>query len=99
MKKHSILKDCDELTIWLANGLVVKGYYTCCRVKPEEVPAGMFKYDIREDDEGNGDMISLEPFVWVNHHGTFITAMPIDFKDCLKDWIGISEWDFSPWSE
>ena len=94
MGKKSILNDCDELTIWLADGQVVKGYYTCCRVKSEEVPAGMFKYDIREDDEGNGDMVSIEPFVWVNHHGTFITAMPID----CKDGIDISEWDFSPWS-
>ena len=94
MGKKSILKDCDELTIWLDNGLVVKGYYTCCRVKPEEVPAGMFKYDIREDVEGNGEMVTLEPFVWVNHHGTFITAMPID----CEDGIDISEWDFSPWS-
>ena len=93
MRKTSILKDCDQLTIWLANGQVVRGYYTCCRVKPEEVPAGMFKYDIREDDCGNGDMVTIEPFVWVNHHGTFITAMPLDCGAGMD----ITEWDFSPW--
>ena len=89
------LNDCDELTIWLTDGQEVKGYYTCCRVKDDEVPAGLFRYDIREDDNGEGDMCELKEFVLVNHHGTFLTAMPID----CKDGIGIDEWDFSPWSE
>lgn len=93
MEKTSILKDCDQLTIWLADGQVARGYYTCCRVKPEEVPAGMFKYDIREDDWGNGDMCELKEFVLVNHHGTFITAMPIDCKAGVE----IAEWNFEPW--
>lgn len=95
MKKKGILRDCDELTIWLTDGTKVQGFFTCVRVRPDEIPAGMFKYDIREDDYGNGDLVSIEPFVWVNHCGTFITAMPIDCKEGLE----IAEWDFSPWSE
>lgn len=93
MRKPSILKDCDQLTIWLTDGQIVKGYYTCCRVRPEEVPAGMFKYDIREDDMGNGDMVTIEPFVWVNHHGTFLTAMPLDCENGIE----ISDWNFDSW--
>ena len=91
----NILNICDELTIWLADGQVVKGYYTCCRVKENEVPAGLYKYDIREDDYGNGDMCELKDFVLVNHHGTILTAMPVN---CMNG-IEISDWDFSPWSE
>ena len=93
MKNNTILNTCDDLTIWLDNGQEVKGYYACRRVKPKDVPAGMYKYDIREDDYG--DMVSLEPRVIANHYGTFITAAPIDCKSGIK----ITDWDFTQWSE
>lgn len=93
MGKTSILKSCDQLTIWLADGQVVKGYFTCCRVRPEEVPAGMFRYSIREDDNGDGNLCEIHPVIWVNHAGDFLTATPLD----CGDGIDIVEWNFEPW--
>lgn len=53
--------------------------FTSARVKPETLPDGLYKYDLRE-----GESIyfaSIEPSVVVNHAGTIITKDPIDFGE------------------
>lgn len=88
-----LFRDCDPLTIWLADGRVLHGYYTCCRVSQLMLSEGYHKYDIRESADLNGDMVELKELVIVNHHGTFITMEQVDCQDGLE----IAEWDFSEW--
>lgn len=54
--------------------------FTCARVKQEEVPKGFYKYDIRHDDDCQGDMIELKNHVMVNHWGTVICKEPFDIS-------------------
>lgn len=48
------------------------------RVTKDDIPMGMFCYDLRESD--NGDRFStIEPKVAVNHGGSIITKEPLEF--------------------
>ena len=47
--------------------------FTNERLKSADVPDGMFRYDIRHDDECRGDMAQLKDRVMVNHWGTVIS--------------------------
>ena len=50
------------------------------RVSPDEIPAGIYAYDLRRTDDGER-FGALEPRVIVNHGGTVLTDQPIDFGD------------------
>lgn len=52
-----------------------RGYFTNYRVDRATLPSGWYAYDIRHGDSGN--FCALEPFVRVNHGGTFLTQKPI----------------------
>lgn len=93
--KFKGFKDFDWLTIELADGRVVKGWFTCCRVNPDDVPKGFHKYGIREDDNGEGNFCEMHPTIWVNHAGDFITEEEIDCGNGLD----IKDWNFDIWDE
>lgn len=38
-------------------------------------------YEFRESDDGELYLSTIEPFVWVNHSGTFITRTEIPFGE------------------
>lgn len=89
MTKKSFIKKygCDEdYGILLKDGRLVKGFFTCLRVDDDDVPNGMYKYDLREDDNDLSLPATIEEHVYINHYGTFITKERIDFngKDCLE---------------
>ena len=94
--KHTELKglDLDYLTLYLADGRVVRGYDYCGRMKNEDVPKGYHKYDMREAD-CSGDICGLKDFVLVNHYDTFLTKEEIDCKEELQ----VVDWDFDPWED
>ena len=50
------------------------------RVSPDEIPAGIYAYDLRRTDDGER-FGALEPRVIVNHGGVVLTDQPIDFGD------------------
>lgn len=91
MKRKNIISECDRLTLWLADGTEVKGYETCLRVRPEEVPEGYNKYDLRETDELDGTIAEIAEFVWVNHFGTFLTEQKLDCRDGIE----VVEWNYA----
>lgn len=49
------------------------------RVSDDDIPAGLYRYEIRADE--NGDFATLEPSVRVDFAGTIITREPLDFGD------------------
>ena len=51
----------------------IHGYFTSLRVDERSIPVGMFKYDIRGDDDCGDEPVSLNKHVLVNHFGTIIT--------------------------
>ena len=53
-----------------------KGLFTNARVANGDVPEGLYKYDLREDGEGN--FCEIEKTVKVNHGGTVLLKRPLD---------------------
>lgn len=52
--------------------------FTCLRIDPKTVPNGVYKYDIRHDDECQGIACEIARSVFVNHWGSVLTLKPID---------------------
>ncbi len=50
------------------------------RLLPEEIPEGLYAYDLRESDDGSR-FISIEPKVGVNHGGTILMKEMLDFGE------------------
>ena len=67
----------DTALICVEEGKEIKGLYTIGRIERDSLPAGFYKYDIRESDNGDNAFCTVEPFVMVNHTGTIITREEI----------------------
>lgn len=50
------------------------------RLLPEEIPEGLYAYDLRESDDGDR-FVSIEPKVGVNHGGTVLMKEMLDFGE------------------
>lgn len=50
------------------------------RLLPEELPEGLYAYDLRESDTGDR-FVSIEPKVGVNHGGTVLMKEMLDFGE------------------
>lgn len=69
-----------------------KALFSNGRLAPEEIPEGLYAYDLRFSDEKNR-FISIEPKVGVNHGGTVLMKEALDFGE--KGYISFTE-DSSP---
>lgn len=61
--------------------------YSGGRMKNTDIPQGLFKCDVRGDDETTGWFAGLSPHVLVNHFGTIITNEPLDFGEEGHIWL------------
>lgn len=52
--------------------------FTCGRIDPKTVPAEVYKYDIRHDDECQGNACEIARFIMVNHWGSVLMLEPLD---------------------
>lgn len=52
--------------------------FTCERLDRNNVPEGMFCYDIRHDDNCGGDMVEIKDKVGVNHWGTVMSKEKVE---------------------
>lgn len=50
------------------------------RLMPEQIPEGLYAYDLRHSDDG-GRFCSIEPKVGVNHGGTVLMRDVLDFGE------------------
>ena len=83
-------KDFDKYYIGVetADGrkLCIRGWYVDRRYNHDECPKGYYMYDFRESDDGENYLASIEPYVSVNHSGTFVTRSKIPFyKSANRD--------------
>ena len=51
------------------------------RIASENIPDGLFRYDLRGSDDDPGMPVSIERRVLVNHAGTIITAQPLNLPE------------------
>ena len=85
-----VLKDCDykeNFKISPGCRTANKGFFTICRVDRTTIPEGYYAYDIRYGS--GGGFCTIEPTVFADHAGTFITKKPIKMnKDGYKSLAG-----------
>ena len=51
--------------------------FTCLRVDRDTVPEGLYVYEVRHDDDQQGDPVQIGNWIMVNHWGTIISNKPI----------------------
>lgn len=54
--------------------------FTNGRIADDEIPAGLYKYDLRQSDDGDS-FCTIEPHVAVNHGGTILLREMLDFGE------------------
>lgn len=60
----------------------IRGWYLDQRFDHRECPKGYYMYEFREDPEDEWGYIAfIEPYVWVNNSGTFVTRTKIPFGE------------------
>ncbi len=69
-------ESCERLTLFDQPALYYEG-----RIPHQQIPQGLYAYDLRGSDYDFNRPVMLEPHVTVNHAGTIITAHPIQFSD------------------
>ena len=47
--------------------------FTCLRVDRDTVPQGMYMYEVRHDDDQQGEPVQIANWIMVNHWGTLIS--------------------------
>lgn len=57
-----------------------EGLFTCCRIDKDSVPSGYYVYDVRHDDDCQGDPVQICKWVMVNHWGTLLTKKPFELE-------------------
>ena len=55
--------------------------FTPKRINEKDVPEGLYKYEVRHDDDDTGIMCQIAEFILVNHWGTILSIEPIDLGE------------------
>ena len=62
--------------------LCIRGWYLDQRFDHSLCPKNYYMYEFREDDNDEWGYIAfVEPFVYVNHSGTYVTKTKIPFSE------------------
>lgn len=59
----------------------VPGLFSNGRIADEDIPKGLFRYDLRGSDDDPGMPVTVENHVVVNHAGSILTAQPLDLGE------------------
>lgn len=59
----------------------IPGLFSNGRITSEDVPTGLYRYDLRGSDDDPGLPVAVEERVIVNHAGTILTAKPLPIPD------------------
>lgn len=54
--------------------------FTCLRIDRDTVPKGMYMYEVRHDDDQQGDPVQMANWIMVNHWGTLISNQPVKLE-------------------
>lgn len=55
--------------------------FTILRCDKNTLPKGMYMYEIRHDDDGQGYPCEISTWIMVNHWGTVISNRPVSFDE------------------
>lgn len=57
-----------------------KVLFTSERIRDSDLPKGIYKYEVRHDDECQGIMCEIAKRIFVNHWGTILSKEEIDLE-------------------
>lgn len=72
MRVDAMTEEFEDVTV-LGHPMI----FTCLRVDRETVPKGLYMYEVRHDDDQQGDPVQIGNWIMVNHWGTIISNKPI----------------------
>lgn len=55
--------------------------FTPSKIRNDELPKNIYRYEVRHDDECRGEMVELGYGIMVNHWGTILSSKPIELED------------------
>ena len=58
--------------------------FTPVRIKKDIVPAGLYHYEVRHDDEDSFNPCQIWEWIMVNHYGTLISKKPLKLFSSLR---------------
>ena len=59
----------------------VPALFTPLRISKDSVPLGVYKYELRHDDECQGIASEIARVILVNHWGSILTLRPLDLGE------------------
>ena len=72
MRVNAMTEQFEDVTV-LGHPMI----FTCLRVDRDTVPEGLYMYEVRHDDNQQGDPVQIGNWIMVNHWGTIISNQPI----------------------
>lgn len=87
------MENAENLTYEKLDILGQTALFTCLRIDRDTVPEDMHAYDLRHDDECQGIICEIAPFIMVNHWGTILCREPIALMDNGRRYV--TEEDYS----
>lgn len=72
MKVDAMTETFEDVTV-LGQPMI----FTCLRVDPATVPKSLFMYEVRHDDDQQGNPVQIADWIMVNHWGTILSKEPI----------------------
>ena len=72
MRVNAMTEQFEDVTV-LGHPMI----FTCLRVDRDTVPEGLYVYEVRHDDDQQGDPVQIGNWIMVNHWGTIISNKPI----------------------
>ena len=92
MRYNAMTEDFEEVTI-----LNKPALFTSARIDRSTIPHGYHIYEVRHDDDCQGDAVQIARNIYVNNWGSLITqneiAMPDGFLDIEPDDLNYSTGD------
>ena len=58
--------------------------FTCMRVDRTTLPKGLYMYEVRHDDDQQGDPVQIGNWIMVNYWGTIISNKPIRLEPSIN---------------
>lgn len=59
--------------------------FSCLRIDRDTVPKGLYLYEVRHDDEQQGDPVQIANWIMVNHWGTLISNKPLRLEKSQRN--------------
>ena len=72
---HAFQLTYEEVTV-----LEIPMIFTEARIDRSTVPAGLYLYEVRHDDDMQGDPCQIGKWILVNHWGSVISNQPIELE-------------------